>query len=331
MSESELKTVESFFRSLQQPAITAAINVALRTGVLDALRQGQQTADSLARTCHLHPHALPALMQMLIDAEIVEQFGEHYALSRGAVMTPPSLWAGLFEQWTHLESALKSKRDSTASEFERVQEMEKRRARFLATRTQMQWTSTPAALKAAEALDIGDERRSLHILDLGCGAAIYSMTLAHRDPGCIVRLVDGERGLMQAQATVENLELEQRTSFIKSENLNIEGNDAAYDMVIIGDHIHSWTATERRQLLQTACRVLGPGGELVIIDVFASQARGASTVSQLQLQLLIGTGQPLLGVDDLHEEMKEAGLAQIQYTDLPAPPWTHGLLLGVRE
>lgn len=331
MSDSQLRTIDSFCSSINQPALTAAINSALRLGLIDALRKGQKTSGELARICGIHLHAVPALMCLLQNVGVVEQFGEHYALSQAAQLAPQSLWAIQFDQWTHLESALRLEPESPVTEFERVQTAERNRRQFMTSRAMRQWTSTPSAIKAAEALDIADQRRSLHILDLGCGAAVYSMTLAHRDTGCIVRLVDDEAGLVRARATVENLELESRVSFMECTDLNISGNEGAFDLVIFGDHIHFWTPEELFSLLQTAHRVLGPAGELAVIDVFPGQERGVQAFSEFQLQALIGTGNPLVLPEQLSELITQAGFTQIQFTHLPAPPWTHGLMLGTRE
>lgn len=331
MSDSQLKTIDLFCSSINQPALTAAINTALRLGLIDALRSGQKTSEELARICGIHHHAVPALMCLLKNVGIVEQFAEYYALSQAAQLAPQSLWAILFDQWTHLEAALRCDPETPATEFERLQTAERNRQQFMTSRAMRQWTSTPAAIKAAEALDIADQRRSLHILDLGCGAAVYSMTLAHRDTGCIVRLVDDASGLVRARATVENLELEARVSFVQRDDLNITGHDGAFDLVIFGDHIHFWTPDELLALLTTAHRVLGPGGELAVIDVFPGQERGIQAFSEFQLQALIGTGNALVTPEQLSDLMTQVGFSQIQFTHLPAPPWTHGLMLGTRE
>ncbi len=331
MSASQLRTIEAFRKSVSQPALTAAINAGLRTGVVDSLRQGQKTADELARSCSLHGHAVPALMTLLKQTGVVEQFGEYYALSQAGQLATASLWALTFEQWSRLEASLRTDGESSNTEFERLETADRSRQQFHATRGLMQWSNTAAALKAAEALDMGDERRSLHILDLGCGSAVYSMTLAHRDAGSLVRLVDNADGLARARATVENLEMESRVSWLERDDLNITGNDAAYDLVILGDNIHVASPAERERLLTTAFRVLGPGGELAVIDVFPGQERGVAAFSEYQLQLLIGTGNAMIAPEELGDLMTRTGFSQIQFTHLPAPPWTHGLMLGTRE
>jgi SAM-dependent methyltransferase len=330
MSDSQLRTIETFHRLLGQPAQTAVLNAALRLGIIDALREGQKTAGQLERKCELRRGTVTPLMELLKPTGLVEQFGEHYALSQAAQMAPRSLWAAWFEQWTHLEASLRPD-NAALSEYDRLRAEEHRRERFLASRGQMQWAATGAALKAAEALDIGGHRRSLHILDLGCGAAVYSMTLAHRDPGCIVRLVDNANGLARARATVQSLDIESRVSMLETDDLNIPGSDGAFDLVILGDHIHQWSADEQEQLLRTGHRVLGPGGEIAIVDVFAGQERGQLAVSQFALQLLIGTGNAVTPPELLNERLLRVGFTRIQFTHLPAPPWTHGLVVGIRE
>lgn len=329
MSDSQLKTIETLHRLIGQPARTAALNTALRLGVIDALRDGQKTAGELAAACRIRSDAVPALMELLQPAGLVEQFGEHYALSQAARMTPPNLWAMLFDQWTALEKTLRDESDAL-SEFDRLKHEERSRSRFRAMRAMIEWAETGAALKVAEALDIGGLRRSLHILDLGCGSAVYSMTLAHRDPGCLVKLVDRAEGLERARATVDSLEIQSRVTLTEADDLNIPGHDGGFDLVIISDQIHTMPSEEQDQLLRTAHRVLGPDGEVAVIDVFAGQERGREVVSRFQLELLVGTGLTMVTPDRLNAKMSGIGFSEIQFAHLPAPPWTHGLVLGAR-
>ncbi len=331
MSDNQLRTIEIFHQLLGQPGLTASLNAALRLGVIDALRDGQKTAEELGRQCELKSFAVPALMNLLQPTGLIEQFGDNYALSQAAQMAPRSLWAMWFDQWSHLETALKTGGDPSLSDFDRLRSEDRRREQFRLIRGQIQWAETGAALKTAEALDIGNHRRSLHILDLGSGSAVYSMTLAHKDPGCIVKLVDGPVGLARAQATVKSLDIQSRVSLLQTDDLNIAGNDGAFDLVIIADHVHDRSSEELDQLLHTAHRVLGPGGEIALIDVFAGQERGTQIVSQFQLELLIGTGNPPFSPEQLHEKLTRIGFTQIQFTHLPAPPWSHGLVLGLRD
>jgi ubiquinone/menaquinone biosynthesis C-methylase UbiE len=336
MSESQIRTIDRFFEMISQPAQTAALNAALRLGVVEALEQGQKTAAELAELCSLQPEGTGALLQILIQSGLVEQFDEHFALTQAARLTPRALWAITFEQWTGLETALRqpASGDSQA-ESELAAESDRRNRRkfdrFRVLHSQLQWAATGVALKLTEALGIGSERSGLQILDLGCGAAVYSMAIAHRDPATRVQLVDDRAGLARARATVDSLDAGDRAQMAESAELVFPGHNDTFDLVIVADQIHIWPPAMRQRLLATARRTLKPGGELAVVDVFSGQPRGEMNCSLFELQLLIGTGRGPVRLPDLSRQLETAGFSGIQYTHLPVVPFTHGLLLAARN
>ncbi len=331
MSESQIRTIEQFFELAGQPAGTAALNVALRLGVIDLLGEGQKTVAEIAGHCGLQEAGTGPLMRVLQETGLVESYDEYFALSQAGRMIPRGLWAVMFEQWTQLESALKlAEGEAEEPAFEQQQREEKRRQRFQFVQNQISWTATGIAIKAAEALGAGTQRKSLHLLDLGCGSAIFSMTIAHRDPGCLVKLVDDAAGLARARTTVDSLKAESRVEMIESDDLSLPGHDATFDMVLMADRVHVLEREELKKVLATAARTLVAGGEIVLIDHFPGQERGEVNLSLYELQLLAGTGHGMVTLRELKPLLEEAGFVDIQFTDLPVTPCTHGLVLACK-
>ena len=331
MSDSQIRVIERFFEMISQPAQTAALNAALRLGIVAALEQGQKTVAQLAEICGTKPQGTEALLQVLVKTGMVEQFEDHFALSQASRLTPQALWAILFNQWTALESALQHQpQDPDEPEFERDQRQRKRYEQFRAAHSQIQWAATGVALKLTEALGIGSERRNLNILDLGCGSAVYSMAIAHHDPQAKVQLVDDQVGLARARATVNSLDIDGRIEMTESAELVFPGNNDSFDLVIVADQIHVWSPEMRQRILATALRTLKPGGEMAVIDIFNGQDRGTMNCNLFELQLLIGTGQNVVKLPALKQQVETTGFVEIQYTNLPVAPYTHGLLLAAR-
>lgn len=332
MSDSQIRTIERFFEMISQPAQTAALNTALRLGIVDALEHGQKTATELAEQCSINLQGAEALLQILVSTGMVEQFEDYFALSQASRLTSRKLWAIMFDQWTGLESALQLEPDhQDEPEYERQRLDQIRRDQFHIIHSQIQWASTGVALKATEALGIGTERRSLNILDLGCGSAIFSMAIAHRDPQATVQLVDDEGGLARARATVNSLEMDGRVQMSESSELVFPGNNDTFDLVVIADQIHIWPEELRQRLLATAIRTLKPGGEVAIIDIFPGQPQGRTNCNLFELQLLTGTGNNTIKLEQLKQQLESAGFVNIQYTDLPVAPHTHGLVLAAKK
>ena len=313
------------------PAQTAVLNTALRLGVVDALEAGQKTTAELAQQCQLKPHAVQCLMQTLCSTGMTEQFDEYYALSQAGRLASKALWSIVFDNWTGLEAAVRQEDPAVQEQTDQQQQIRQRRFdQFKAIHTQVQWAATGVALNACEALGIGGERQSMRILDIGCGSAVYSMAFAHRDHAATLVLVDDAVGLARAQTTVSSLQAEDRVTSVESAELVFPGENESFDLVLISDRIHLLQPDVRQRVIATAMRVLKPGGELAIIDVFAGQAEGNLNVHLFELQLLVGTGDSLLTLETAKELLDAAGFQSIQYTHLPVAPHTHGLVLAAK-
>ena len=117
---------------------------------------------------------------------------------------------------------------------------------------------------------------------------------------------------------------------MESAELVFPGENESFDLVLISDRIHLLQPDVRQRVIATAMRVLKPGGELAIIDVFAGQAEGNLNVHLFELQLLVGTGDSLLTLETAKELLDAAGFQSIQYTHLPVAPHTHGLVLAAK-
>ncbi|MGI9518091.1 MAG: methyltransferase family protein [Pirellulaceae bacterium] len=332
MTDSQIRTIEQLFELTGQPAQTASLNAALRLGVIDLLTAGQKTAAEISQQCRLHETGTLALLRVLQQIGLVEKFGDDYALSQAGRLTPGDLWAVMFRQWTQLESALRIEEPSgDQSTSGKSQNAQKRLEQFRFVQEHIAWAAAGIALKVAEALGAGNERESLRLLDLGCGSAVYSMTIAYRDSGCTVTLVDDERGLQRAKTTVESLQADSRVEMIESGDLSISGLNEAFEMALIADRIHVMDIEERKRVLEMVRQSLVSGGEIVVIDHFPGQTRGELNLSMYELQLLAGTGRSMLSLRDLQAILGESGFSEIQFANLPVAPYTHGLMLASKQ
>ncbi len=329
MTETQFRTIEGFFRLINLPVQTAALNAALRLGVVDALAEGQKSPQQLAKQCKLNLRGLEALLLVLQDTGLIEKFENDYALSQAARMVSKTVWRSIFNHWTLLEDALRQSSSELAEgngSGPRVPPLNE----FKALLAQIEWAATGAALKAADALGIGSERKNLRILDLGCGAAIYSMTLAHRDPTSRVTLVDDAADLGRAKTTIASLDAQSRVDIIESADLLLDGMDSSFDLAIIADRVNLLSESMLKSAINEAMRVLIPGGELVIVDAFPGQANGTKSMGICELQFIVGTGRNIWTPEQLTTYLTDLGFEQIQFTHLPAPPLTRGLILAAK-
>jgi len=306
-------------------AITHVIRAAVALGIIDALREGQKTVDQLADELDLKPKPLQRMMDVLAQTELVEKYDEDYALSTVARLIPREMWDFGDFHWSHLSDFVR-----TGVNLHDDKNVPATNADFLATSGASEWLWTPAAMDAARVLDIGNSRTALRILEIGCGTAVFGVTMLHRDAESRLTLLDSGSGLRHARKTVESVGLEDRVEFVDADYLDFDLDDQ-FDMVVMAGLMHRHAKDQIRHLFQLARNHLRIGGELVVVDIFPGQEKGelSRKIMELELELRTSHGQfhdPL----ELQTWLKEAGFEQIQYAHLPAEPHFWGLILAER-
>ena len=189
MSTSQQKTLEDFIQLQNRNALSHAIRAAVELGVISALREGQKTAEQLSGELKVDSSALSRLMNVLTTSELIEKYGEDYALSTIATLIPDQFFDFGDQHWRHLATHVKTGVPLPTQEGIATTDFD-----YSLNKASEEWTLTPTALTAAQVLDLGKSRRGLKILEIGCGSAVFGATLAHADPDTVVSLLDDEFG-----------------------------------------------------------------------------------------------------------------------------------------
>ncbi len=186
MSEAQKQVTTKYFEILRMQALSAALAAALRANLLEALFEGQKDVTTLAQQCQLNPRACETCLNVLVAAGILERYREDYALSQTMRL--------LMGADTQFQQNVFEHADSFLRLGKPAQSLEQHHRRLV----DRQWTHTAAAMQMAEVLQIGSQRKGLEVLDLGCGAGVFSAAMAYRDPDMKVTLVDSESNLRLA-------------------------------------------------------------------------------------------------------------------------------------
>ncbi len=297
--------------------------------MIRALSAGQKTTEQLASELDLQPEALARLMKVLVETELVEQYGDDFALSTIARLIPAPFLDFGDDYWKHL-----SRHVRTGVSLVNDDELPHEEDQYLLNKASEEWTLTPTALDAAQVLDIGKSRRGLRILEIGCGSAVFGVTLVHRDPDSVLNLLDNAAGLERARTTVESLKLERQVEFIEAadwSNLSAipELQGQTFDLVLLAGVLHRFRRDDVKSLLAQLHGLVKADRELAIIDVFPGQENGTKqrAIFELELGLRTAAGQ-LLDPQELKTMLVEAGFTNVQYAHLPSAPYYLGLMLA---
>ena len=268
----------------------------------------------------------------MLGTELIEKYGDDYALSRIAQLIPEKYLDFGNEHWQHLAFHIR-----TGAPLPICDEIELTDLDYTVNKASEEWMQTPAALAMAQALDLGKTRRGLRILEISCGSAVFGATLAHSDPDSTIILVDDQVNLNRAKTTVDSIGLDHRATYIAADSLDqideiSELKGETFDLVLIANNLHRKTGGECERLFKQLYPLIKPGRELAIVDVFPGQEKGDLHRAIFDLELNLRTARGRLHDPRLLEgSLKESGFDDVQFAHLPTSPFYWGLILAQRS
>lgn len=327
MGNSQLQAITDYVRLQNRNALAHAIRTGVALGIFEALEDGQKNLSQLAEETGSNREVLPLLLEVLLNTELLEKYGDDYALSAVARLVPRSMLDFGDLHWCHLEEFLR-----TGVPLPENQQLPHTEADYLNNCAASEWMMTPAAIDAAQVLDLGHSRKSLRILEIGCGSAVFGSTLIHRDVESRLVLLDTAKNLRRAEKTIESIDIHDRVEFVEGSYLDFDLDHSPFDLVLASGIMHRHGAAECLTIVKLAHQHLQQGGELVVVDLFPGQSGGDVTRAVAALELMLRTRQGrLLDPAQFQQALVLNGFAQIQFAHLPAPPHIWGLILAQRD
>lgn len=291
-------------------AAMAAVEAAERLGVLARLDDGPVTPAALTRDGVMGERGGGLLLAALAGLGLVESTGDESYRA-----TVPDLvgLVSLISQWQSLDEVLRQGRPAVAGDSPAGAETHYGDVvRYLGV------MFAPAAELAADHLAGPD----LRILDLGAGAAPWSLAIARRDPKCRVKAVDLPAVLPATRGAVAAAGLEPQFDYLAGDLFAVDWDRPAYDLAILGNLCHLFDESTNRRLLARASEALRPGGKLAILDVLPNEGmEGPLPVVLYALGLLMRTASGRAYPFSTYVGwLREAGYESIERFDLSAAP-----------
>ena len=296
-------------------AASAAVEAASALGVLARLDDGPVTPAVLAADCAMGERDAGLLLTALTGLGLVESTGdESYRATLPDLVSLVSLlprWQGLGEVLRRGHPVVTA--DTRAgAEAQYGDDAEAHYGDDI--ERYLDVMSAPAAELAADHL----ASTGLCILDLGAGAAPWSLAIARRDPTCRVRAVDLPAVLPATRRAVSACGLESQFDFLAGDLFAVDWGSPVYDLAILGNICQLFDETTNRRLLARASEALRPGGRLAILDVLPHEGMdGPLPVVLYALGLLMRTPSGRVYPFSTYVSwLREAGYESIERFDL---------------
>ncbi len=256
-------------------AASAAIDAAERLGVFARLAAGPVTPSTLAHDCAVGERGASLLLAALASLGLTDVNSD--GAYRLTLANPTRLTA----RFTNLAQVIRDDHPSVSVDTPGGAES------FYPVVTPLLGSMLASAAKeAAEYLPAP----GLRVLDVGAGAAPWSLALAARDPACRVCAVDLPAVLPTTRRAVEAAGYAAQFDYLGGDLFSIDWGDSAYDLVIAGNICHLFGEAANRRLVGRLFEALRPGGKLVIVDALPDeQMNGPRPVALYALDLMLRT------------------------------------------
>jgi ubiquinone/menaquinone biosynthesis C-methylase UbiE len=260
-------------------AASAALRAAAELGVLSRLQEGPVDPAALARERGIAERGAGLLLAALagIGAAEVTAAGEYADTLTGLGTITPWL-----DQWSQLTEAVRSDRPAVRGDTPAGAE-----AFYPGAVDQLGMLFAGAAAAVADRL----AAPGLSILDVGAGAAPWSLSLAARHADCRVTALDLPGVLGNTRRAVKAAGLQPQFKYIAGDFFSIDLGRGRYDLIVAGNICHLFDDRSNRALLTRLFGALRPGGCLAILDALPTEVMdGPRPVVLYALGMLLRSG-----------------------------------------
>ncbi|MCU0504198.1 MAG: methyltransferase domain-containing protein [Chloroflexi bacterium] len=295
----------------------AAIMAADRSGLIAALAGDGGSLDELAARTGASARGVDALVRALVAMGIVESIGSAYRLGpTGAPLAatgPDGLdrlirkEAVFYALWARLDGAVRTGDALLAPFAERARTEPAAAEAFLLALNDLAGRVAPDLVPAARL----EGARSL--VDVGGGGGAYALAFSGADPGLDVTIVEQpsvvpltERALAAAGAAGTRIRVVAGDATRRGLGL-----DERFDAALVSHLLHDMDPEAARAAVRGAASVLGPGGVLLVHDVFREQGDTDPVVALFDVMMLVeNQGGRTHSLADLRGWLVEAGMGE---------------------
>ena len=292
-------------------ATSSALIAADHLGVLARLATGPADPITIARDCAISLRGARLLLAALSSLGLIEEDADgsyHTALSDLAQVTT---W---ITPWGQLTQAIRDDQPARAGDTPGGAEI-----LYPEVVAHLGALFAPTAEQAADHLIA----RGQCVLDLGAGAAPWSLALAARNPDMRVTAVDVPAVLAVTRQVVAASGYATQFDYLSGDLFTIDLGRSAYDLAIAGSLCHLFDEATNRRLLGQLFAALRPGGTLAILDALPNERLdGPRPVVLYALGLLLRTNRGQVYPFSTYVGwLREVGYEAVERIDLsPTPP-----------
>lgn len=285
------------------------LRAATEIGLVDRLARGPQDTTELARACSTDLAMTGLLLDTLASLGVVRRAHGRYELAADGLPLVSAVDRG----WSHLADVVRS-----GEPVARAHTVTGAAALYPDLVPSLSALFAPVTQRTAQLLAGGGPE----VLDVGAGAAPWSIALAQYSPGVRVTALDLPAVIASTRRAVDAAALGGRFDYLPADMFTCPLPRVAYDTVLLANVCHLFDETQNRALVRRLQPAVRPGGLLAIIDVLTAPDEATPTsISLYALGLRLRTSRGAVHPLATYQSWtSDAGFGPVQVEPLSAAP-----------
>lgn len=304
-------------------APSRVLSAALQLAVFSHIAAGKKSVAEIAQAAEASERGMRMLLDALVPLQLLTREGDAFELTPmaaeylvrdgenyiGAMMETDMTW----QAWGQLADVVRTGKPPRLVETQEVAEQ------FFAVlvRSLHVINREPSRL-AAEALGAGTTHKGMRVVDVACGSGIWSIAIAEADAEARITAQDFPGIFNVTKEYLKRHGVADRYDFLPGDLKQVDFGENRFDLVILGNIVHSEGEASSRDLFKRLHRALRPGGRISVIDMIPNDERtGPPFPLFFALNMLINT--EVGGTYTLSEYtdwLKDAGFARVETADI---------------
>lgn len=315
--------IDALYGIVKSRAIMAGVSL----GIFEALGRGPETAAELAVRLRLDPRFLELLLRTLVFCGYLSQKKDRYRLSRisertmvpGGAMELYGYLRWNYAQWEMVAGLEEAVRSGRGCDFHSTLKDAEAWGHY--QRGMLEIARLEADLVAGK---LHAPRGARTLLDVGGSHGLFGAAICRRNPPLRATVLD----LPEAVGQARELAIDEGISDVvehRAGHLMEDDWGAGYDMVLLANVLHHFSAEQNRCILKRAAAALCPAGTVVIWEMerpATGSKAGPGDGAALYFALTSGGGA--YHGSEYAQWMTEAGLSAVR---IARPRTTPGKVL----
>jgi len=315
-----------FINDLWAARISLTLIAAIELDLFTLIAQGKKTPDAIAKALKAPKRGLERLLDALVGMGYLARRGTQLGLSPVAdmflVSTKPSFIGAMAEEsrmtlpgWMKLDEVVRTGTPIGQVDTAQGREFFPRLVRAIFPMSYNGSRSLVAALPSSKL------KKIQRILDVGAGSGAWSLPFAESLPNVRVTAVDYPEVTAVTREYAAQFGVADRYNYLEGNFREIDFGKQEYDIVILGQIIHSEGEKWGKALLSKCYKALKPGGTLVIAEMIPNDSRSGPIFPLLfGLNMVLHTTEgDVFTTSQYKQWLKQAGFKTVKLVEAQSP------------